>query len=56
MEEDWEVDVELYIAAHTAVKGRYGCGEETAWSGCFFDNYPGFPGKNWAIYFIYTVQ
>ena len=56
MEEDGEVGVELYIAADAVVKGRCGCGEETAWAGCYFDNYLGLPGKNWAIYFIYTVQ
>jgi hypothetical protein len=56
MEEDWEVGDELHIAAHAVVNSECGCEEETAWGGCYFDNYLGFPGNNWAIYFTYIVQ
>jgi len=30
--------------------------DETAWGGDYFDTPLEFPGKNWAIYFAYTVQ
>ncbi len=56
MDGGWEVGDELHIAAHAVVKSECGCEEETAWGGCYFDNPLEFPGKNWAIYFTYTVQ
>jgi len=45
----WEVESQLYIAAHAVVTSSQGT--ETAW-GDGFD----FPGRNWATYFNYTVQ
>ena len=52
----WDPGVQLSIAAHAAVKNPTvvyidGPWEETAW-GAGFD----FPGRNWAMYFTYTVQ
>jgi hypothetical protein len=31
-------------------------GDETAWGGDYFGTPLEFPGKNWAIYFAYTIQ
>jgi hypothetical protein len=45
----WTVDSELYIAAHAVVTSSQGT--ETAW-GEGMD----FPGRNWGMYFTYTVQ
>jgi hypothetical protein len=56
MEEGWTPGTELVIATHAVVRSECGCEEETAWGGCYFDNYLGFPGNNWATYFTYTVQ
>ena len=52
----WGTGVELSIAAHASVKNPTvvyidGPWEETAW-GAGFD----FPGRNWAMYFTYTLQ
>jgi hypothetical protein len=52
----WEPGVQLFIATHASVKNPTvvyidGPWEETAW-GAGFD----FPGRNWAMYFTYTVQ
>jgi len=52
----WAPGVELSVAAHASVKNPTvvyidGPWEETAW-GAGFD----FPGRNWAMYFAYTVQ
>ena len=51
----WAVDDTLYIAAHAEVQDLNETGyvlqEETAWG----EGYD-FPGKNWAMYFNYTVQ
>lgn len=48
----WCPGTTVYIAAHAVVKPCGGCGNtETAWgAGCEF------PGKNWAMYFCYTIQ
>ena len=52
---DWEPGTNLSIAAHAEVlllnETGYVVQEETAW-----DEGDGFPGKNWAMYFNYTVQ
>lgn len=52
---DWEPGTNLSIAAHAEVlllnETGYVVQEETAWG-----EGDGFPGKNWAMYFNYTVQ
>ena len=50
----WEAGTELYIAAHAEVAHLNDTGfvdqEETAWG-----NGTSFTGKNWAMYFTYTI-
>ncbi len=52
---EWGVDEELFIAAHAEVQLLNETGaivqEETAWG----EGYD-FPGKNWAMYFNYSIQ
>lgn len=45
----WPAGTELYFAAHAVVES--GTDSETAWA-----NGIDFPGKNWAMYFGYTLQ
>jgi hypothetical protein len=50
----WEYETELYIAVHAVVEkviSEYEIQTETAWGAP-----EPFPGKNWATYFMYTVQ
>lgn len=49
MDPDWTPGTDLYIAAHATITGS--CGQfATAWGDGFE-----FPGKNWALGFVYTV-
>ena len=53
---EWDAGTELVIAAHAVVVCD--CQEETAWA-AFIDCGTwlyDFPGRNWALYFTYTVQ
>ena len=54
---DWDAGTKLYIAAHADVVFCFDsiCCEETAWGGCCNGQIP-FPGRNWAMYFVYWVQ
>ena len=53
----WTAGMELYMAAHAVVYNPALCQEETAWAtGCSSDEAFEFPGKNWAMGFIYTVE
>jgi hypothetical protein len=51
----WPVGQQLYVATHAVVQLIDGNGNviqtETGWG-----NGPGFPGKNWATYLMYTIQ
>lgn len=53
--DNWQPGQQLYIAAHAVVVQLDQNGNvirrETGWG-----NGPGFPGKNWATYIMYTVQ
>ena len=50
----WSAGTRLYIAAHAVVYNPCLDQEETAWA--FYCNTWAFPGRNWATYFVYTVQ
>ena len=52
----WTAGTELYMAAHAVVYNPDLCQEETAWAtDCGCDGFE-FPGRNWAMGFIYTVE